>query len=294
MATSDQSEMTDEDSTLDGSSHLDNRILAITVLTAGVTLIAVLWFAVTSTDTSASTVAAKITFPIGTTAPSQPSGMLPPSANSLAGYTLSYTNDFTGAALPKGWNVFVGVPGGDPGGQFGSAHVVVNSGELQLNTWKDPAYHNKWVTGGLCQCGYAHTYGAYFVRSKIVGAGPNSVELLWPSANVWPPEIDFNENGGSLSETASTVHFNASNLMEQHKLYINMTQWHTWGLIWLPNSITYVVDGRVWGSVTVASEIPHRSMTLDFEQRAMCDLGRQCPTSPASMQIDWVAEYTPS
>ena len=27
-----------------------------------------------------------------------------------------------------------------------------------------------------------------------------------------------------------------------------MTQWHTWGVIWTPTSITYTVDGSVWGS----------------------------------------------
>ncbi len=271
----------------------NGRILTITVVTAGAAICAVLWFALTSTGIEASTITPRASYPIGIVDSSQPSGQAPPGVHALAGYTRSYVNDFTGTSLPAGWAVFVGVPGGDPGGQFGAAHVTVGSGLLQLNTWKDPAYHNKWVTGGLSQFGIARTYGAYFARSRLTGPGPNSVELLWPAANVWPPEIDFNENGGSVAETSSTVHFGPRNLIDQRKVNINMTQWHTWGVIWTPASITYTVDGKVWGAITSASEIPHQPMTLDFEQRAMCSLGRECPTAPVSMHVDWVAEYIP-
>jgi hypothetical protein len=48
------------------------------------------------------------------------------------------------------------------------------------------------------------------------------------------------------------------------------------------------------GAFTINSEIPKIPMTLDFEQRAMCGLGLQCPTAPVPMLIDWVAEYTPT
>jgi|GEM_PF-4689823 len=33
-------------------------------------------------------------------------------------------------------------------------------------------------------------------------------------------------------------------------------------------------------------------MTLDFEQRILCAFGKECPTVPIAMQVDWVAEYT--
>jgi beta-glucanase (GH16 family) len=71
-----------------------------------------------------------------------------------------------------------------------------------------------------------------------------------------------------------------------------MTQWHTWGVIWTPTTITYVVDGTVWGRVTNAAESPSVPMNLDFEQLTHCSAGRQCPTRPVSMMIDWVAEYS--
>lgn len=216
--------------------------------------------------------------------------MSPPTSGALAGYSESYVNDFNGSSVPSGWDIYNGQPGGDPGAMFGSAHVAVSNGMLQLNTFEDPSYNNEWVTGGLCQCGLSATYGAYFVRSRDTGAGPAEIELLWPTGS-WPPEIDFNETAGGVTGSSATVHFGAANSQSRRALSIDMTQWHTWGVIWTPSSITYTVDGNVWGTVTVASEIPDQPMTLDLQQQTFCASGWACPSAPESMQVDWVAEY---
>ena len=268
----------------------------VVTLTVSAAIFAVVWFAVYNPDTTnySTLPTTPSGYPVGVTSNSEPSGMAPPAANALAGYVMKYENDFTGTLLPPGWAVFTGVPGGDPGGQFGASHVSVENGVLQLATFKDPVYNDIWVTGGLCQCGLAQTYGAYFVRSRVIGNGPNEAEVLWPKANVWPPEIDFNETGGPTNATSSTVHWAPGNNIDQRHLIINMTKWHTWGVVWTPTAITYVVDGRVWGQITTNFEIPTIPMTLDFEQRTLCSLGRQCPRNPAYLDIDWVAEYSPS
>lgn len=252
---------------------------------------------VTATTTNAPT--APTTAPAtnnstGTVNSSEPSGYAAPGASALANYTQTYVTDFTGSTLPAGWNVFTGQPGGDAGSQWGASHASVSNGILSLNTFQDPAYNNEWVTGGVCQCGQSQTYGAYFVRSRVTGAGPTNVELLWPAASVWPPEIDFNETNGQTDGTSATVHFGSSNGQSQRTYSIDMTQWHTFGVIWTPTSITYTVDGNVWGSVTTASEVPQIAMTLDLTQQTWCSSGFACPTTPQSMQIDWVAEYSPS
>lgn len=232
-------------------------------------------------------------YPVGIPDSTEPSGMAPPTSDALSGYSQSYTQDFTGSSVPSGWGVFTGNPGSDPGAQWASSHVTVSGGTLNLNTWKDPAYNDEWVTGGLCQCGVAKTYGAYFVRSRVTGAGPSQVELLWPTGK-WPPEIDFNETDGTVGGTSATLHFDASNSQDQRKLTEDMTQWHTWGVIWTPTSVTYTVDGNVWGSVHVASEIPDVPMTLDLTQQTWCSQFWACPSAPQTMEVDWVAEYTPS
>ena len=222
----------------------------------------------------------------------EPSGMAPPATDALPGYSRTYVTDFGGSTLPSGWDIFTGVPGGDPGAQWASNHVTVANGMLQLNTFRDAAYNNSWVAGGVCQCGLGQTYRAYFVRSRLTGPGPTGVQLLWPVANVWPPEIDFNETGGTTGSTSATVHWSSANSQEQHNLTIDMTQWHTWGVIWTPTSITYTVDGRVWGTVTNPAAIPNQAMTLDIDQQTWCQSGFACPTAPQSELVDWVAEYT--
>ncbi len=251
----------------------------------------------TTTAAPTTTTTAASAIPVGVLDASEPSGYAPPSASALAGYTQSYVSDFTGSSLPSGWYAYSGTPGGDPGGQFGSAHVSVSNGLLSLNTYQDPAYNNEWVTGGLCQCGLPHTYGAFFVRSRVTGAGPTEVALLWPATNTWPHEIDFNESNGSSATSTATdlwAFSGGARSQVQSHVSIDLTQWHTWGVIWTPTSITYTVDGRVWGRVTDPSTIPSIPMTLDLQQQTWCSSGWACPSAPQSMQIDWVAEYSPN
>jgi outer membrane protein OmpA-like peptidoglycan-associated protein len=232
-------------------------------------------------------------YPVGIASGWEPSGESPPRGNALPGYRLSYVDDFNGDSLPSGWNSFSGTPGGDAGALWENSHVVVSNGLLQLNTFQDPIYNNLWVSGGLCQCGHPQTYGAYFVRSRLTGPGPTQVELLWPTVG-WPPEIDFNETYGSDGATSATLHYTAANSRVNAALNVNMTKWHTWGVIWTPLSVTYTVDGRVWATMSTPSQIPNQPMTLDFTQETWCSSGFACPTSPQSTYVDWVAEYTPS
>jgi hypothetical protein len=229
-------------------------------------------------------------YPSGTPNSSEPSGEAPPSPSSLPGYRQSYVNDFAGSTLPGGWSSFTGAPGADPGAQWAASHVVVGGGLLQLNAWRDPDFNNEWVTGGVCQCGLDKTYGAYFVRSKMTGPGATQVELLWP-AQGWPPEIDFSETYGPTNTTMATLHFSSANDVVHQSLTIDMTQWHTWGVIWSPTQISYLVDGKVWATQNVASEIPNQPMTLDLQQQTWCASNYACPTSDVSTDVDWVAEY---
>ncbi len=248
----------------------------------------------TTTTTTASVPSTP--FPVGTLDPSSPSGYAPPAADAMAGYTQSYVTDFSGSTLPSGWYTYSGRPGGDPGAQWASSHVSVSGGLLTLNAFQDPAYGGEWVTGGLCQCGVARTYGAYFVRSRVTGAGPTQVELLWPANNTWPPEIDFSETGGAIDGSTASDIWAASGSgrsQVQSHVSLDMTQWHTWGVIWTPTTITYTVDGRVWGEVTNTGSIPSIPMTLDIQQQTWCSSGYACPSAPQSMQVAWVAEYAP-
>lgn len=239
-----------------------------------------------------------VAVPDGTPLLSEPSGEAPPGPTAMTGYKRTYVNDFTGTKVPSDWNVYAGAPGsGDPGSQWAANHVVVSGGLLQLNTWQDPAFGGKWVTGGVCQCGLTSTYGAYFVRSRVTGAGPTQVELLWPTTG-WPPEIDFNETDGSTGFSMATLHFDSNNDQVHSTINADMSQWHTWGVIWTATSVSYTLDGKVWAEVDVPAEVPHQPMTLDIQQQTWCDVApnpnspSSCPTTPQSTLVDWVAEYS--
>ncbi|MGA2969948.1 MAG: glycoside hydrolase family 16 protein [Acidimicrobiales bacterium] len=202
---------------------------------------------------------------------------------------------FTGTSMPANWFLYKGQPGGDPGTDFDPAHVTVSGGLLRINTYQDANYANAWVTGGTSYSGTpGQTYGAYFVRSRITGPGDDNDELLWPDGSEWPPEVDFNETYTTSTGTNATVHFNAANNQDARSVTIDMTQWHTWGVIWTPTSITYTVDGNVWGSVTKTAEIPTVPMHLSIQSQTFCSANWACPTANNSLLVDWVAIYKPS
>ncbi len=273
------------------SSHL---IGALTVVVVAAVVAAVVYFVYAyehKTVIRAIAPGVRTPYPVGVIDTKALSGVDPPGAHALAGYRQVYVTDFPGRSLPTGWAVFTGPQPGSPGGHFGAAHVVVKDGRLLLSTWRDPQFKDAWVTGGLCQCGRPMTYGAFFVRSRVTAAGPNEVELLWPASNHWPPEIDFNETGGRTNGTSSTVHWGPINQIDQRFVTIDMTKWHTWGVVWTRSSIVYTVDGQVWGTIASPSEVASVPMTLDFEQRTLCAFHRQCPTHPVTMEVAWVAEY---
>ena len=281
----------------DDNPKISRRVKWLAAWSVVAMIVATTWVIVTSPASpnsgpaTSTTVFTPPAYSAGVVNPAEPSGLGPLPANAVPGFVESYVNDFSDNALPVGWYTFTGVPGGDPSGQFSSAHVVVNNGLLELNAWKDPAFHNRWVTGGLCLCGRPQTYGAYFVRSRQTGSGPNEVELLWPQDNSWPPEVDFNETGGASLVTSATVHWTIANHLIQNAVQVDLKQWHTWGVVWTPHVIKYTLDGRVWATDTLVDSIPNQPMTLDFEQRTICDPRVQCPSVPTSLLIDWVVTF---
>jgi outer membrane protein OmpA-like peptidoglycan-associated protein len=247
--------------------------------------------AISRTSTTTSKLVPKIGttgYPVGTPDSSEPSGDSPPGPSALSSYSESYVNDFAGGSLPSGWTTFSGQPSSDPGALFSGSDVAVGNGVLSLNATQGKG---GWSTGGVCQCNVDQTYGAYFVRSRLTGAGPTQVELLWPTGN-WPPEIDFDETFGDTDLATATLHYSSSDSQVHQTTSIDMTQWHTWGVIWTANEIIYTVDGSVWGQVTDSSEIPDQPMTLDIQQQTWCASDWACPTSDQSTYVDWVAEYT--
>src|SRR5437879_97964 len=114
------------------------------------------------------------------------------------------------------WTRYNGVPRCCSNTIWAPSHLVVRSGVLNLETYRDPAYHGHWVSAGMSMGGSLNqTFGRWSLRFRMDrGRGVGMCVALWPQ-NGWPPEIDFAEEssiyGGRSVETA-TLHYSSRNL----------------------------------------------------------------------------------
>src|SRR3954452_7933813 len=219
----------------------------------------------------------------------------------LHGWKRVFVDDFRHRLRRSSWGRYSGQPGGDPGGWWAPSHVVVRHGVLQLRTYRDRRFGDRWVSGGVSSArALRQRYGKYLVRFRMdAGRGVAGVLLLWPSAEHWPPEIDFAEDGGHSrhrrSMTAS-LHYGARNHQVQRTVRADFTRWHTIGVEWTPRRLVYTLDGRRWGRVR-GHRVPAERMELDMQTQAgTCgDRWAPCPDGSTprrvDMEIDWVAAY---
>jgi beta-glucanase (GH16 family) len=240
--------------------------------------------------------------------PSGPSGEAMPTS-SPTGERLVFADDFPGTSLDSNWTAYSGGPSGDAAGWWDPSHVEVSDGLLGLRSYEDPTHYGgpsgdpPWVEGGVSSAhGLRQTYGEYLVRSRVTSAtGVTQVELLWPANGSWPPEIDFNESNGTAGFTTASLIWRTSTdpQAETQTLDIDLTQWHTWGVIWRPGEVVYTVDGKVWATMT-SPNVPSGPMVLDLQQQVWPCGGNfeACPNSATPAEVDmevaWVVAYAPN
>ena len=225
------------------------------------------------------------------------------------GWREVFSDDFNGTALDWQWTSYLGQPGGDPGGFFDPSHVTVSGGELVIGGYQDPsdlewdAGPDTYVTGGVSSSpSFAQTYGKYLVRFRMdAGQGVAHAILLWPQTNTWPPEIDFSEDNGSDRQTDyATLHYGADNTQVQKQIAINLTRWHTLGVVWTKGKLVYTIDGVNWATVTNANR-PSVPMVLDIQTQGWAcgtSTWERCPDSGTpshvNLDVDWVVAYRQS
>lgn len=220
-----------------------------------------------------------------------------------AGWRLVLADDFNaGSRDLSRWKRYWGQPGGDPGGWFDPAHVSIADGMMTIGAWRDPARGDEWATGGVSSAPtLVQTYGQYLVRFRVDrGIGVTHVLILWPADNSWPPEIDFSEDRGKgRDSTLATVHYGASDHEVSHSRRVDLTRWHTLGVIWLPRRVTFTIDGRAWFEV-VGFGVPDVPVVLAMQTQTWACGGTWAPcpnaTTPpkVNMDIDWVTAYAPT
>lgn len=169
-----------------------------------------------------------------------------------AGYKLVWSDEFD-SWNGANWEKYEGNGNAGTGKRVASA-VNVQGGELQIT--------GHGMDGGGVGSSYTGTYGYYEIRAKFdpSSIGYNTAALLWPKSDNWPVdgEIDIAEMfNGNTSECGSYLHWGASNSQLYNEYKGDFSQWHTWGVDWQADHITYYLDGKEFWHVTQANAIPH-------------------------------------
>lgn len=124
-----------------------------------------------------------------------------------------------------------------------------------------PYLHNFAYTSGCITSELTHwqTYGYYEMRAKLpAGRGFWPAFWLLPKAPHWPPEIDVFEAFGHLPTQFHVGCIDRPNHAPGQwiKGVVNTTtDFHTYGLNWTPETMTWSVDGQqVWQTPTLIRE----------------------------------------
>jgi beta-glucanase (GH16 family) len=212
-----------------------------------------------------------------------------------------FADEFTKGLDRGSWSRYRGQPQGDPGGWWDPSHVTVRDGALRLEAYRDPRFDGRWVSGGVANPrALKQTYGKYLVRFRLDGGrGVLGAVLLWPVADVWPPEIDFAENGGTSgarNRMTATLHHGSDDDIIQRSVRGDFTRWHVMGVEWTPGKLVYTLDGKRWATVR-SEHVPDQPMELALQTQAGTCGDRFAPCPDAStprrvdMEVDWVVAY---
>lgn len=146
---------------------------------------------------------------------------------------------------------------------------------------------------------FSQTYGYFEMRAKLpAGQGLWPAFWLLPTDLTWPPEIDVMEVIGSRpDQLVTSVHYDAGGhqMSSETTVVSGMTTgFHTYGVDWQADTITWYFDGRqVYKAATPAG------MDKPMYMLANLAVGGEWPGSPnastgfpARLEIDYIRAYS--
>lgn len=148
---------------------------------------------------------------------------------------------------------------------------------------------------------FAFTYGYMEMRAEMPNESgqPGLWPAFWllPTSEAWPPEIDAFEGASNYPSQASmTYHWSCPpNYCSDQTNYIAGSDlsagYHTYGVDWEPNSITWYVDGQVEKTYTNTSTISNVPMYVLVDLAVDGNSGYAVTPNtpfPATMNVDYV------
>lgn len=179
---------------------------------------------------------------------------------------------------PESWQPY---PDGSGDGKYTAGKTVsVHDGYLDVTL---DGSNGAAGTFGTRDGAWGHIGGTFSARVKATGGDGNGAAfMLWPTSGVWADgEIDYPE--GNFDDAPSVFHHRMIPGQEDKSVYlptgVDWRDWHVYSETWVPGeSITYMVDGRVLGTVT--ENVPTTA------HRYMFQTGNW--GLPGHLMVDWV------
>jgi beta-glucanase (GH16 family) len=204
-------------------------------------------------------------------------------------------DEFSGSEVDlKHWTIYDSV-GGFGNGYRRPEAISQSDGSLKITARDD-------VSGGMAQ-NAGQLYGRWEFRVRTEkGRGFGSAILLWPDSEQWPEdgELDIMEVPGEKRDLAHFVaHWadeSGSDTVNGKAVPGDFSQWHTFALEWLPDRITWYVDGVKQYENTDKTVIPTKPMhlTIQLDQGPQKDwIMAPDDTTPeeVNLEVDWVRVY---
>jgi hypothetical protein len=201
------------------------------------------------------------------------------------------SDDFGGTRLdPRKWQVYdapnaTSHPGIAAGTRVSGGHLVLVGG----------LYNGKDESAGVVSQ-LAQTYGRWEVRLRAdPGSGYSATAFLWPTRLGDPEwaEIDFAEIMDSTRRTGGLfIHHGQDDQQLMKVARVDFTKWHTVAVDWLPDHITFWVDGkRAW--TYRGPFVPQRADMHLYLRNEVKDGFHRTASSPqkVTMDVDWIRVY---
>jgi beta-glucanase (GH16 family) len=259
-------------------------------------------------------------------AQSTPDSSLRPQSKSPTAAKLLFDDEFNGDKLNlKSWYRCFEWANQDTGCGYGPPYnlewylpknISVSGGFLNLTAKrhrisKDFPYTAGIIESGGLNCqppncnppkklspGFTFKYGYMEMRSKFPpGHGMWPAFWLLPIDGSWPPEIDAIEwQGGTPTIDYATIHWRDKHghLQQDGTAYdtgVNLSAaYHTYGVDWQANSVTWYFDGTAIKTFTKSAVIPHKPMyvIVNLAVGGWISFPNKHTHFPATMQVAYV------
>lgn len=216
-------------------------------------------------------------------------------------WKIVWNEEFDNTPLdPDRWNVLDDPYGyGNRSQHYKPENVEVSESNLKLHIKKERSQGFPYTSGAITTKGkVVFKYGKLEVRAKLpAGKGLLPAIWLWNNQGKEFPEIDMVEVlGQQPGQLWNTIHYEVNGIYGKDYNLSNLpdmtTDYHTYGIEWNPEKITFFVDGiAIYTSTTY---VPKEDMYLFINTGVGGNwVGEPDETTqfPAQMLVDWIRYY---